>query len=458
MAAGGIHDQIGGGFARYSVDAEWLVPHFEKMLYDNAQLLSLYTRAWLLTGRDRYREVVAEIIGWLEREMRAPGGGYHAALDADSEGVEGKFYVWSLDEVTSVLTPDELDFAIHHYGITENGNFEGESILFVARPLGDLADAMGMAVDEATALRDRVAAKLLAARSQRVRPGTDTKVIVAWNAMLVKALAEAGMAFERADWIALATATATTLVTQARSDSGRLGRTIVDGRPSGQGVLEDYASLADALVMLYRATADLRWLNIAGELVDAIQNDFAHSSGIGFFDTASDHEALIVRPRDLQDGALPSGNAMALDAMLSIARLRFDATMEQRVRDVLASLAAPMSQHPAAFGRFLAVLERTLADETTVVIGGDAMSDAALSLRVSIFRQGNPFVDLAYTAADPDGRWPQLADRPIPPGTAAAAFVCRGTVCLPPVTSADALSMILDDAGTMLGDDRAQGL
>ena len=171
MAAGGIQDQIGGGFARYSVDAEWLVPHFEKMLYDNAQLLSLYTRAWLLTGRDRYREVVANIIGWLEREMRAPGGGYHAALDADSEGVEGKFYVWSLDEVASILTPDELDFAIHHYGITEQGNFEGESILFVARPIGDLADAMGMAVEDVAALRDRVATKLLPARSQRVRPG-----------------------------------------------------------------------------------------------------------------------------------------------------------------------------------------------------------------------------------------------------------------------------------------------
>ncbi|HYI26182.1 MAG TPA: hypothetical protein VD767_12295, partial [Thermomicrobiales bacterium] len=438
------NDQIGGGFARYSVDAEWLVPHFEKMLYDNAQLLSLYTRAWLMTGAERYREVVASTIGWLEREMRAPGGGLHAALDADSEGVEGKFYVWSLDEVARILTPDELDFAIHHYGITDHGNFEGSSILIVARPLGDLADAMGMGVDDVTALRDRVAAKLLAARSDRVRPGTDTKVIVSWNALTVKALAEAGMAFGQPDWTSLATHIAEVLVSQGRSPSGRLGRTIVDGRPAGQGMLEDYGALADALLTLYRATADQQWLDVAGDLVDTIQQEFGHSSGVGFFDTATDHETLIIRPRDVQDGALPSGNALAIDAMLTIAQLRHDEPLEQRVRDVLASLAAPMGQHPAAFGRFLAVLERTLADETTVVIAGDPHSDAGVKLRDTVIRAGGPLVDLAYAAADLDERWPQLSDRPIPSGADAAAFVCRGMVCLPPVTDPQELTALLE--------------
>ncbi len=444
MASGGIHDQIGGGFARYAVDADWLVPHFEKMLYDNAQLIRLYTRGWRRTGSDRYQEVVENAIAWAEREMRSPGGGYYAALDADSEGVEGRFYIWSLAEISNILSPEEADLARLHYGITESGNFEGASILYVDRSLEDLAFAQDRSVDELRAIRDEVNRKLLTARSNRIRPATDTKVIVSWNALMVKALAEAGEAFARPDWIDLARQTATLLIEGGRTSGGRLGRTIVDRQPEGQGVLEDHAALAGALLALYRATAEQHWLDLAGDLVDTIQRDFAHSSGIGFFDTAADHEALIVRPRDLQDGALPSGNAMAIEAMLTVARLRFDDDMDQRVRDVLASLAAPMGRHPAAFGNFLAVLERILAGETLVVIASDPGSESGRALRVAITERGNPLVDLAFVAsAGSNERWPQLAPRPLPPGAEAAAFVCHGTTCLPPVTSAGALTSLL---------------
>jgi uncharacterized protein YyaL (SSP411 family) len=444
MAAGGIHDQIGGGFARYAVDANWLVPHFEKMLYDNAQLVSLYTRAWGATGSDRYREVVERAIAWAEREMKAPGGGYFAALDADSEGVEGKFYIWSLAELEGILSTDELDFARLHYGITETGNFEGESILFVDRDLDHLAKALDRPLEDVRDLSDEVDRKLLLARSQRIRPGTDSKVIVSWNALMVKALAEAGTAFGRPEWIDLARETVTVLVECGRSPGGRLGRTIVDGKPAGQGVLEDHAALADALLTLHGATADQRWLDLAGDLVDIIQRDFAHSSAIGFFDTAVDHEALIVRPRDLQDGALPSGNAMAIDAMLTVARLQFDDALEQRVHDLLASLAAPMAQHPAAFGRYLAVLDRVLAGETLVVIAGDPASPGGKALRDAALGEGNLLVDLAHEVdAAAAEKWPQLAPRLIPAGATAAAFVCHGTTCLPPVTSARDLTSIL---------------
>jgi uncharacterized protein len=444
MAHGGMYDQIGGGFARYAVDAAWLVPHFEKMLYDNAQLVSLYTHAWLASRSGAYRQVVEQSIGWALREMRAPGGAFYAALDADSEGVEGKFYTWTPDEIDSVLPPEQADLAKLYYGVTASGNFEGASILHVARPLEELAAAQDHPVEDLDAELASARERLLATREQRVRPGTDTKVIVSWNGLMIKALAQAGLAFDRPDWTAASVAAADTILTSALGNEGTLARTLTGGTAAGSGMLEDYAFLADGLLALYTATSDSRWLTTANDLLETVRDRFRHSSGVGYFDTSTSHESLIVRPRELQDGAIPSGNAVILDVMWTLSHLREDIYLSQEVLDTLGSLAAPMAEHPLAFGRFLAVLERTRAGARQVVIAGAAESAAGNSLREVVIQQGDPGVVLAYAVDGPlAADWPTLADRPLPGGAEAAAFVCQGRSCLPPVTHPDDLARLL---------------
>ncbi|CAA9543821.1 MAG: Uncharacterized protein YyaL [uncultured Thermomicrobiales bacterium] len=450
MAAGGIYDHLAGGFARYAVDAIWLVPHFEKMLYDNAQLISVYLDAWKITGTQRYREVVEETAGWLLREMRSPDGGFYSALDADSEGVEGKFYIWSESEIDALLAAEDADLVRLHFGITPAGNFEGESILFQNRTAEDIATATDRPVTHVRADLARIRAVLLEARSKRVRPGTDDKIIVSWNGLTIRALADAGAALGRPDLVEAAKRAATLILEQGRDTDGTLCRTLKAGERRGQGSLEDHAFLAEGLLGLYRATGARTWLDSAHTLVETILTRFPHESGAGFYDTGDDHEALIVRPRDLQDGAIPCGNSVTADLLLTFATLEASTERRGQAEAILTMLAVPMAEHPGAFGRFLAVLERFVGDERELVLAGDPAGEPVQALSRAFAARYEPLVILGYaeTEASP---YPMLADRPLPAGSAGAAYLCRHFTCLPPVTTPDDLSRLLDGGDVPFG-------
>jgi len=441
MAAGGIYDHLGGGFARYAVDREWLVPHFEKMLYDNAQLMRVYLEAWRLTGTPAYRAVVEETAGWLLREMRSPGGGFWSALDADSEGVEGKFYVWTPAEIDGALPPEQADLVKLHFGVTEDGNFEGASILHVARPLTELAQSLNTPVDTLRSRIDEARALLVEERAKRIRPGTDTKVIVGWNGLAIGALATAGAALGRPDFVQAATEAAFLIARHGYHPGGALARTVANDEPTGIGLLEDHAFLASGLLELYAATGNMTWLDAAWKLAKSIVTRFREPGTPGFFDTAADHETLIVRPRDLQDGATPSGNSVAIDVLLTLSALSEQESLREPVDALLASVAAPMAEYPGAFGHYLAVAERTLADERQLVLAGSGIAP----FRDAFFARFKPFVTLGYAAKDLDASaWPTLADRPLPSGASAAAYLCQGKTCLPPVTDPGSLPGLLD--------------
>jgi uncharacterized protein YyaL (SSP411 family) len=450
MADGGIHDQIGGGFARYAVDREWLTPHFEKMLYDNAQFLLLYLDAFKLGGNARYRDVARDIAGWLQGRMQHPGGGFYAALDADSEHVEGKYYVWTLEELASLLNPEELDFAQLHYGVTASGNFEhGTTILHVARSLPAIAEASGVPLPDVVALRDRVNATLLAARDQRIAPGLDDKIITSWNALTIKGLALAADVLADPSLLADAIRAAEFLFERMRTADGLLRHTWKADQTRGDGLLEDYAMLADACITLYQVTADARWLHRAEDLVQVVLRDFRHESGTGFYDTGVQHERLVTRPRELQDGATPSGNAVMADLLLTLGTYRQDEALVALSRAIVESLAAPAEEYPAAFGRVLAVAGRHLQPVRELVFAGNPGTASLDNLRLLAMQQYLPDVVIGYSGDDAttDVEWPMLMERPRV--GEAAAYLCQQFTCLPPVTTPEALGALLDAPGSV---------
>ncbi|HEU0165548.1 MAG TPA: thioredoxin domain-containing protein [Thermomicrobiales bacterium] len=447
MADGGINDQIGGGFARYSVDRIWLVPHFEKMLYDNAQLLSIYIDAFRITGNVRYRKVAEEIIGWLRREMmELPTSLFAASLDADSEGVEGKYYVWSEEAFERALAPsldaEEIDLVKLHFGVTADGNFEGKNILAIVRPVATLAGQLGRETSAVEAVVERARNALLTSREERVAPGKDQKVVTAWNGLTLKALAAAGSVFQDAELLAVAGRCAGDILNHLRTDDRRLARSWRDGTLRGQGTLEDYAFLAEGLLELYAASGSVQWLDAAGELVDRIVASFVHPTGAGFYDTADDHEDLITRPRTLQDGATPSGNAVACELLLTFGMLRNDDRLLDLAERTLASLARPMREQPVFMGRHLAVLERWLSPRRDLVLAGEPTSAEFIALRAEFRQRYEPHVVLGYGNPEAEQRYPLLADRPAKGN--AAAYLCEHFTCLPPVTSPEALRDLLD--------------
>ena len=449
MAAGGINDQIGGGFARYSVDRTWLVPHFEKMLYDNAQLMSLYLDAWRITAKSSYRQVVEGIVHWATTKMTSPEGAFYASLDADSEGVEGKFYVWTESALENALLPafteEEIDLVKLHYGVTPRGNFEGATILSVVRPIAELAENTGKPEGEIVDIIQRANATLESTRANRVPPARDEKVIASWNGLMLKAFASAGAALGSPDLIAHATQNADFLLTHLRGPDGRLARTWRNGTLRGNGALEDYAFVADGLIALYDATAEIRWLDAAGELLDVIVASFAHPSGVGFYDTADDHETLVIRPRDLQDGAIPSGNAVTCDVLMTFGILRDDDRLLSLAERTLASMAEPMREHPVFMGRYLAVLERWLSPRQDLVLAGNAGTSVFKELHATVSRRYEPLLVLGFRI-DTDvriaQRYPMLADRPLQGDV--SAYLCEHHTCLPPVTSSEDLAKLLD--------------
>jgi uncharacterized protein YyaL (SSP411 family) len=432
MARGGMYDQLGGGFARYSVDARWLVPHFEKMLYDNAQLASLYLHAWLAFDDPECRRICEETLDYVLREMTDPAGGFYSAQDADSEGHEGKFFVWTPDEIRAALAPDDAERALRYWGLDGGPNFEGKSILYLT---GE-PDPTAMA---------KIRRTLFETRARRIHPGRDDKVLAAWNGLCCRALAEAGRALDRPDYVAAATRNAEFLLGAMRRD-GRLRRTWKAGEARLNGYLEDYAMVAAALLDVHEATFEHRWLDSARTLVDEMLRLFWSEAIDGFYDTGTDHEPLIVRPRNLFDNAVPCGTSVAIETLLRLAVFTGEARYESRALSALRPLADLMARHPSGFGRFLCALDLHLGPRVEIALVGPD-HDTLGPLVAEVFGRYLPnrvVTGAVGNAAGPD--IPLLAGRSAVDGRP-SAYVCRNYACELPVHDRPALARQLDAAG-----------
>ncbi len=444
MAAGGIYDQIGGGFHRYATDAIWLVPHFEKMLYDNALLASVYLHAWQLTGEASYRRISEETLDYVLREMTDTAGGFYSTQDADSEGVEGKFYVWTPAEVRNALGDADAHIVEKLWGVTETGNFEGHTILHCAKTLAEVATELDLAEDQVREALARARTQLYEARRQRVAPSRDDKVLTAWNGLMQRAFAEAGRILDRQDYRDAAVANARFLLETMHTD-GNLLRSWRNGQARIPAYLEDYAALASALLSTYETTGNVRFFSEARSLADEGLTRFWDDQIETFFDTASDHEQLIGRPRELTDNATPSGISLMAEALLRLAAF----TGEHRYRDyaarVLAPLVPDMLKQPLAFGHLLCALDDFVGPMDEVAIVGKQDAEGARTLLNVARHVYHPRMVLAQgypDDADAQAAVPLLANRPLVDDQP-TAYVCRGFVCNQPVTQPDELLLQL---------------
>ncbi|MGE5241168.1 MAG: thioredoxin domain-containing protein, partial [Bacteroidota bacterium] len=429
MAHGGLYDQVGGGFCRYSVDERWEIPHFEKMLYDNAQLLALYVDAWRATGESLFRRIAVETAEWVMREMQAPGGGYYSALDADSEGHEGKFYVWSAEEIRRLLSPEEWDAVERRFGLHGTPNFEGQWHLNVRADTATLAYRLQKPESDIAALLESARRKLFEARSQRVRPGRDEKILTAWNALMIKAMAHAGRALARPDFIASAERALDFIRAHLWRD-GRLLATHKDGKSHLNAYLDDHVFLMDALLELLQARwrgRDLDWLRALAELALEHFEDESHG---GFYFTGDDHERLVYRPKPVADDAIPSGNGVAALALLRLGHLLGDLHYLHAAERTLEALYTGIRQQPSAHGALLVALEELLAPPQTIVLRGEtAMMSPWLAAAQRDYRPHRLTFAIPPDAGDLPG---VLAERA--PNTGVTAYVCAGHACQAPVS------------------------
>jgi uncharacterized protein YyaL (SSP411 family) len=444
IAEGGICDQLGGGFHRYAVDAVWLVPHFEKMLYDNAQLIRIYLHLYQIAksgGGDTdaafCKRVAIETLDYVRREMLDEAGGFYSSQDADSDGEEGKFFVWTPDEVAHVL--DEADARIFNffYDVSAEGNFEEKNILHVRYTTGSAADALNVAEGELIEALERGRAKLFAEREKRIKPFRDEKVLTAWNGLMLAAFAEAGAIFDNAEYLQIAHRNADFLLDQLQRD-GRLLRTWKDGRAKLNAYIEDYANLADGLIALYQASGKTRYLHEARRLGDLMITEFWDEESGGFFFTSSDHEELIVRNKDFYDNATPSGNSAAADVLLRLAKFFGDEKYERFGSTVLRLASPQVRRHPQGFGRALSAMEFQLSKVKEVVVVGDKGNE--LEREVLEGYLPDAVVAIAPDAGEKD--LPLLTDRPMIDG-APTAYVCESFVCQRPVTDVEQLRLLL---------------
>ena len=442
MARGGIHDQIGGGFARYATDAIWLVPHFEKMLYDNALLARLGVHLWQATRDADVRRVCEETLDWVAREMTSPAGGFYSSLDADSEGEEGKFYVWTPGEIDALLGGDGRAVR-EYYGVTAGGNFDGRSILHVPRDDEAAAAAAGVSVERLHEAVARARPVLHAARAKREWPARDEKILASWNGLMLRALAESARAFNSDRHRALALANGEFLFREMVSD-GRVLRSHRDGTTRIAGYLEDQAAVGLGALALYDLTFDRRWLDRARALGDAMVAWFWDETAGVFFDTASDQEALIVRPRDVTDNATPSGTSLAVELSLRLAELFGDEAHRRRAERVLGGLADAMGRIPLAFGHLLMAADLAVRGATELAIVGDPASDTFRAFAAVAAERYVPALVLAGGTAEGNADLPLLAGR----GAvgAPAAYLCRRYVCEAPATDAATLAAQMDAA------------
>ncbi len=431
MADGGIYDHVGGGFARYSVDETWTIPHFEKMLYDNGPLLALFADSWVVTGAPAFRRVVEETAAWVMREMQAPAGGYYSSLDADSEHEEGKFYVWTPDQVRALLTDAEFSVVAPHYGLDGAPNFEDRHWhLRITKPLTAVADTLGRPVSDCAALVASARGKLLAARARRVWPGRDEKVLTSWNALMIRGMVRAARALERRDWLDSAQR-AIDFMRDTLWRDGRLLATCKDGKAHLNAYLDDHAYVLDALLELMQAEFRAQDLDFARALADRLLAQFEDRTGGGFYFTSHDHELLIHRAKPVYDNATPSGNGIAAVALQRLGHVLGEIRYLDAAERALRHLYAELEQQPSACASLAVALEEYLAPPTVVVLRGAAPEMQAWSRRLS--ERFRPGVMIFAIPSGLTGLPPTLDRATSADGV--NAWVCRGVSCLPPVTT-----------------------
>jgi uncharacterized protein len=450
MSEGGMYDQLGGGFHRYSVDAKWLVPHFEKMLYDNALLSRMYLHLYQVTKNPASRRIAEETLDYVIREMTDAGGGFYSSHDADSEGEEGKFFVWSRHEILDVLGDGDGDLFCQYFNVSEGGNFEGQNILHISSSIEDAAARNKTPVDELQTIVDRGRKKLFAVREQRIKPGRDEKVLTAWNGLMLASFAEASAILERSDYRKIAEANARFLLSHLQKD-GLLLRTYKDGEAKLNAYLEDYACLIDGLISLYEATGELNWIESAVTLADKMIEQFWDESEGGFFFTGKSHEKLIIRSKEFMDNATPSGNSIAALSLLRLSLLIANDDYRRRATAVLRLMGDQIRRYPSAFGFALSALDFYLDSPLEVVLVGSPDPRLDELLR-TVWRTYLPNRVIATCRKDHEqaaaivplfaGR-DTLANEP-------TAFVCRANTCQRPVNTPDDLvaQLVPADSGT----------
>jgi uncharacterized protein YyaL (SSP411 family) len=437
MARGGMYDQIGGGFHRYSVDERWLVPHFEKMLYDNALLARVYVQAFQLTRERFYRRIAEEILDYVLREMTSPEGAFYSTQDADSEGVEGKFFVWTIEQLNEALGAEDGRIAAAYWGAIPHGNWEHTNVLNLPREPDEVAGVLGITVDELRAAIERIRPKLFELRERRIKPGRDEKVLASWNGLMLRAFAEAANALGEERFRDAAVTNAEFVLSTLRVGN-RLRHSYKDGRARINGFLEDYAYYADGLIALYEATFDRRWLDEARTLADQMVDLFADDAGGGFFDTSRDHEALISRPKDLYDSATPAANSVAADALLRLALLTGEVEYQRRATRSLEAISSVAARAPQAFGRWLCAIDFLLGQPVEIAIVGDPTDERTRALLGAIWARFLPNKVVALRRPDEPPASPLLEDRPLV-SDKPTVYVCRNYACQAPTTDPEEL-------------------
>ncbi|HKO61813.1 MAG TPA: thioredoxin domain-containing protein [Pyrinomonadaceae bacterium] len=435
MSQGGIYDHLGGGFHRYSTDARWLVPHFEKMLYDNALLSRFYLHYYQLTGDDSARRVAEGILDYVVREMTDAAGGFYSTQDADSEGEEGKFFVWDLSEVKQILGDPDAEHFAAYYNITEAGNFEGKNILNVTRGVSEVARDRNITPEQLSDILRSGRHKLFAVREKRVKPARDEKILTAWNGLMLASFAEASVILGRADYADVATRNAEFILKHLRRD-GLLLRTYKDGQAKLNAYLEDYAFLIDGLLTLFETAGDIQWFQEAVGLTETMIEEFWDDQEGGFFFTGKSHEELIVRSKDFFDNATPSGNSVAADVLLRLTLLTDNQDFRRRATTILRLTAEMMRRYPSGFGRMLGALDFHLSQPREIAVIGPASSVEKEALVKQIWQQYLPNKVVAQASPDQTlgvAAVPLLRNRPQLAGKA-TVYVCENYTCQQPTT------------------------